>query len=88
MGKRLVDVEHIILSLATKRGANKSICPSEAARAVSGEHWRSVMDAVHQAAITLHDKRAIAFTQGGKIVQPQKLSGPYRIKIVDTGKQI
>ena len=37
-------IERTILDLLQQRDAGKTICPSDAARAVGGETWRDDMD--------------------------------------------
>lgn len=74
-------IKKTVLELATKRGSSKSICPSEAARAVGGKQWRSVMKKVHEVAQKLQDNGEIVLTQRGKAVESKSFTGPYRIKI-------
>ena len=66
------DIAQIILDLARARGATKSICPSEAARALAAqagsETWQSFMKPVRQAAIRLARAGAIEILRKGKPV--------------------
>lgn len=67
--------------MATDRGADKTICPSEVARAMFGENWRSEMQTIRNAAFDLAAQNKVTVTQKGKKVDPQHLKGPIRIKI-------
>ena len=66
------DIAGIILDLARERGTAKSICPSEAARAVAAqagvETWQSFMKPVRQAAIRLARAGQIEILRKGKLV--------------------
>lgn len=67
--------------MAAARGIDKTICPSEVARAMFGENWRSKMQIVRDAAFDLAAKNQVTVTQKGKKVAPESLKGPIRIKI-------
>lgn len=47
--------EEAIIALLAERGAEATICPSEAARSLAGAHgdWRAEMEKVHAAADAL-----------------------------------
>jgi hypothetical protein len=75
-------ISQSILALATERGADKTICPSEVARALFDTHWRKHMDEVRQAAIVLQQNGKVLITQKGIPVDVDHLKGPIRIKIV------
>lgn len=68
--------------MATERGADKTICPSEVARALFDTDWRKHMDEVRQAAIVLQQDGKVLITQKGIPVEVNHLKGPIRIKIV------
>ena len=70
--------------MATERGADKTICPSEVARAMFDNGWRSHMDEVRQAAIALQQQGKVSITQKGKPVDVNHIKGPIRIKIVSS----
>lgn len=70
--------------MATERGADKTICPSEVARAMFDTHWRKYMDEVRQAAITLQQEDKVSITQKGEPVDVDHIKGPIRIKIVSS----
>ncbi len=50
------DPRDAILKLLGERSADKTICPSEAARAIGGEDWRDLMPTVHAAARALAEE--------------------------------
>ncbi len=74
-----------ILELLAQRDPEKTICPSEAARAVSGagdqsdEAWRDLMEPARRAASRLVDAGEIVVTQRGKVVDPVAANGPIRL---------
>ncbi|MDT3402503.1 DUF3253 domain-containing protein [Mucilaginibacter terrae] len=74
-------ISKTILAMATERGADKTICPSEVARTMFDTHWRKYMDEVRQAAIELQRKGKVSITQKGEPVDVNHIRGPIRIKI-------
>lgn len=76
------DIKIEILKLAANRGADKTICPSEVARSIYGENWRSEMLNIRDAAFELSSEKKIVITQKGKEVDPGNLKGPIRIRII------
>ncbi|MEL7489367.1 MAG: DUF3253 domain-containing protein [Pseudomonadota bacterium] len=68
-----------ILTLCEARGPGKSICPSEAARALSPEGWRDHMEAVRVAAQSLAAEGRILCTQKGAVVDITRARGPIRL---------
>lgn len=73
-----------ILRQATARGADKSICPSEVARALAPEEeaWRRLMGPVRDAALTLAREGRIEVLRKGKPVDPgQEVRGVIRLRI-------
>ena len=73
-------LESTILDLLSRRAEAATICPSEAARAVGGEHWRDQMDAARDAARRLVVAGNVDITQGGEVVDPSTFRGPNRIR--------
>lgn len=69
-----------ILELLDQRAPGKTICPSEAARALSGEQFRDHMDLVRDAAWKLADEGAIEVTQHGEPVKRESVRGPIRLR--------
>jgi len=68
--------------MATERGADKTICPSEVARSMFPSNWRKHMDEVRQVAIGLQQEGKVTITQKGEPVDMNHIKGPIRIKIV------
>jgi hypothetical protein len=69
-----------ILELLDARGPEKTICPSEAARALAGDaDFRPYMDPVRDAAAKLADAGRIEVTQKGEPVRIGEVRGPIRL---------
>jgi hypothetical protein len=66
-----------ILDRALQRGREKSICPSEVAKALS-EDWRPLMPEVRAVAAAMPE---IMATQGGVEVDPMTARGPIRLRL-------
>jgi hypothetical protein len=72
-----------ILDLLAQRDAGKTICPSEAARALGGDDgFRQLMGVVREAAGELAEAGRIEVTQGGKPVDLERAKGPVRLRAV------
>jgi len=71
-------IDDLLLDLAHRRGAGKTFCPSEAARAL-GDDWRARMDDVRSAAGQLVAEGRIVATQKGAPVDPVTARGPIRL---------
>jgi hypothetical protein len=70
-----------ILELLEQRDAGKTICPSEAARALGGdEDFRPLMDLVRDAADELVKAGRIEVTQRGEPVDLDRAKGPIRLR--------
>ncbi len=74
------ELERTILALLAGRAAGKTICPSEAARAVGGEDWRPLLEPARAAARRLVAAGEVEITQGGTVVDPSTAKGPVRIR--------
>ncbi|WP_421786067.1 DUF3253 domain-containing protein [Hyphobacterium sp.] len=74
-------VDAAILRLAEARGPGKSICPSEAARELDPENWRSRLSAVREGAVRLALGGRVDILRKGKAVDPTDFKGVYRIAI-------
>ncbi len=72
-------IRDAILELAAECGPGKSICPSEAARAVDPGAWRGLMRAVRNEAIGLARDGRIVILRKGKPVDPSAFKGVYRL---------
>lgn len=76
-------LEAAILTLTAARGPGKSICPSEAAKAVDGHGWNRLMPQVRATAVRLAQAGRIIITRKGKPVDPAAFKGVYRLKAGD-----
>lgn len=81
-------LEEKILDLLSRRAPGRTICPSDAARAVhaergpddEGEGWRDLMDPARRAARRLVVVGEVVVTQGGEVVDPTTATGPIRLR--------
>lgn len=71
-----------MLAKVHERGVNKSICPSEVAKAVDPENWRGRMTAVRRVAHELIVEGKIQVTQKGVPVDMNTARGPIRIRLI------
>ncbi|MFP4519727.1 MAG: DUF3253 domain-containing protein [Oceanicaulis sp.] len=74
-------IETAILTLVEQRGAENSICPSEAAREAFGEDWNAHMRHVRSAAVHLARRGKISILRKGKAVDPENFKGVYRLSL-------
>lgn len=71
-----------VLALLARRGNDGTVCPSEAARAISSEHdWRDAMPIVHSAVDLLVSRGLVQLSWKGEPLA--RRDGPYRIRAVD-----
>ncbi len=74
-------LQSAIRALARHRGPGSSICPSDAARAVGGRHWRDLMADATAVARDLARDGTVEITQGGRVIDPDReWRGPIRIR--------
>jgi hypothetical protein len=70
-----------ILALARERAPAKTICPSDAARAVGGDQWRDLMGHARDIARDLARAGEVQIMQRGKVLDPDaQWRGPIRIR--------
>jgi hypothetical protein len=72
-----------ILRQTAARGADRSICPSEVARALAGGDdgpWRPLMGPVRRAAAQLAQGGRIEILRKGKPVPPEDMRGVIRLR--------
>lgn len=72
-------LEGAIAELLTQRDEGKTICPSEAARAIGGKEWRDLMPDAREAAARMADRGEVVVTQRGLVVDARSARGPIRI---------
>jgi hypothetical protein len=81
--------EHAILTLLLARGEQKSICPTEAARALAGhpkdDSWRAQLSLVRLAAKRLAAAGKIDILHKGKPVAPRAARGVLRLRLAQDG---
>lgn len=71
-----------LLQLVRDRGPAKTICPSEVARALRADDWRSLMPQVRKVGIQLAAAGTIEVTQKGQVVHPDTAKGPIRYRLI------
>jgi hypothetical protein len=76
----VTDIAAEILRQTAERGAEKSICPSEVARALAPD-WRPLLPRVREAAVALAEAGRIDILRKGKPVDPREFRGVYRLRI-------
>ena len=70
----------MILELLERGGPGKTICPSDAARALAGNNFRPLMDTARAAAAELVAAGVIEVTQRGEVVGIAQARGPIRLR--------
>ncbi len=76
------DIRAAILGLLDRRGPGKTICPSDAARALAGdEGFRALMAPVRATAAALRAEGALEVTQRGTPVDPATARGAIRLRL-------
>jgi len=69
------------LALARHRAPNRTICPSDVARAIGGDSWHSLMDPVREVVRDLTVAGDVEVTQRGVVLDPHgPWRGPVRIR--------
>ena len=81
-GIRSIDaaLQSAIIDVLAARPATATICPSEVARMVGGEHWRDLMEPTRAAARRLVVEGRIEIVQQGAVVDPSRAKGPIRLR--------
>ena len=78
-------LEAAILRLLGQRGAGKTVCPSEVARAVAGREdrsaWEPLMEPTRQAAGHLVAEGRLVITQHGRAIDGATAKGPVRLRL-------
>lgn len=80
--------EETILEMLASRGKHKSICPTDAAKALAGnpsdESWRKFLTPVKQAAQRLARAGKIEILRKGKPIDPELLHGVIRLRLTSS----
>ncbi len=75
-----MNVEATILALLAERAPGRTICPSDAARALA-EDWRPLMPEVRAAAYAMADAGRLEVTQSGRVVDGRSARGAIRLRL-------
>jgi hypothetical protein len=75
-------IRDAILAQTAARGAAKSICPSEVARALEPEDWQKLMPRIRREAAVLAREGRIEILRKGKPLDPEaEIRGVIRLRI-------
>ena len=78
-------IEETMLRLVSERGADKTCCPSEIARALGGPHpdgWSPLMQPVRRVAVRLTKAGRVQILRKGKpVADPDDFRGIYRLSL-------
>ena len=75
-------LEASMLALIAERGPDKTICPSDVARAVGGNHpdqWGPLMQPIRKVAVRLAGDGRLVIYRKGKPADPANFKGVYRL---------
>jgi hypothetical protein len=71
-------------TLLRRRGPDKTICPSDAARTIGGERWRRLLPTARDVARELAAEGQVVVTQRGEALDPtEPWKGPIRLRLPD-----
>ncbi len=77
-------IESRMLALVAERGEGKTLCPSEVARSLGGDHpdgWGPLMQPVRRVAVKLCREGQISILRKGRQVDPDDFRGVYRLSL-------
>jgi hypothetical protein len=74
-------IEAVIFALLEERAPGRTICPSEAARALAPDDWRPLMQPVRDVAADLAADGRLEVTQRGEVVDVREARGPIRLRL-------
>ncbi|MCZ4298933.1 DUF3253 domain-containing protein [Henriciella marina] len=77
--RQKASLDELIVELVNERGADKTVCPSEVARAKRDENWQQLMGEIRVRAVKLADAGQISIYRKGKPVDPHDFKGVYRL---------
>jgi hypothetical protein len=76
------EIAATIRELLARRAPGRTICPSEAARALGGDDgFRPLMEPVRATARAMVDRGELEITQSGRVVDPDRARGPIRLRL-------
>ena len=79
------EIERTIVALLEARDPGKTICPSDAARALADANFRPLMEPVRRVAREMVARGALEITQRGKVVDPERARGAIRLRLAELG---
>ncbi len=75
-------IEAALLTVVRQRGPQSSACPSEVARSLSPNQWRTLMPRLREVAARLAQAGLLDISQRGQSVSPQgPWKGPIRVRL-------
>ena len=74
------EIERTILALLDRRAVGRTICPSEAARALAPDDWRPLMAPVRETAYAMAEGARLEVTQSGQVVDGRTARGAIRLR--------
>jgi hypothetical protein len=74
-------IERAILELLAQRDPGKTICPSDAARALAADEFRPLMEPVRRVARDLVARGELEVTQSGRVVDIDTARGAIRLRL-------
>lgn len=78
------EMRETMLTLVAERGAGKTVCPSEVARALAGPHpdgWGPLMQPLRRVAVDLMKQGRVVILRKGRPVDPDDFRGVYRLAL-------
>lgn len=75
-------IEAALMRLVGERGPDKTVDPTEAARALGGDHpdqWGPLMQPIRRVAVALAEAGRVVILRKGKPVDPRDFKGVYRL---------
>ncbi len=78
------EIEATLLALASARGPDRSLDPTEVARALGGDRpdgWGPLMQPIRRVAVRLMKQGRVVITRKGRPVDPDDFRGIYRIRL-------
>jgi hypothetical protein len=76
------EIERTIRDLLARRGPGRTICPSDAARALAGDDgFRELMEPVRATAREMAARGELEWTQSGEVVNPSAVRGAVRLRL-------
>lgn len=75
-------IQSLITSMVAERGPDKTVCPSEVARAIAGSdetQWRLLMQPIRRVAVAMARAGTVTIRRKGRTVDPDDFKGIYRL---------